>query len=123
MGCRILVVEDDRDLRRNMSILLKAEGYDVILAENGEIALHFLRSTDDLPALIILDLMMPIMDGFQFREEQQKDAHLSHIPVIIMTADDHIDQKKTQTKAIFALKKPADINDILNAIEKYASFL
>lgn len=117
MGARILVIEDDRDIRRNMGLLLETEGYSVDLAENGQVALQFLNSVGDLPELIILDLMMPVMDGFQFREEQEKSARISNIPVIIMTADGHVEEKKIRTNATATLKKPADINAILNTIE------
>lgn len=114
----ILLVEDDEDIRRNMKSLLEDEGYRVELAENGQLALDYLNSSPKLPAMIILDLMMPVMDGFQFRQIQQGDARLGHIPVAIMTADGHIDEKRLRTRANAALRKPADIEDILDVVSR-----
>lgn len=116
---KILVVEDDRDIRKNLTKLLESEGYSVDVAENGRIALDQLHQSADLPALIILDLMMPIMDGFQFRDEQRKFARLSSIPVAIMTADGHIEEKKIRANANAALRKPADIDAILKMVKHY----
>lgn len=118
MSAKLLVVEDDADIRRNLKRLFESEGYSVEIAENGKIALEALMNSADLPSVIILDLMMPIMDGFEFREEQEKIARISSIPVVIMTADGHIDEKKMRTKASAALKKPADAVIILDTVAK-----
>lgn len=119
MGRKIMIVEDDRDIRRNVSRLLSSEGYAVEVAGDGQEALTLLQSTSEMPCVIILDLMMPIMDGFQFREQQAKLPSISQIPVIIMTADGHIDEKKIRTGANLALKKPTDIDTILNAVHQF----
>lgn len=118
MTKKILVVEDDRDIRRNMQWLLESEGYFVELAENGQVALDKLQTANDLPGLIILDLMMPVMDGFQFREAQESDSRLAPIPVAIMTADGHVEEKKTRVGARAALRKPPDIDAILKIVEE-----
>ncbi len=115
---RILIVEDDRDIRRNLKDLLEFEGYLVDLAENGQVALDFLNAATDLPTAIILDLMMPVMDGFQFREHQENIPRIADIPVAIMTADGHIDEKKLRTGALAALRKPADADAILSVLEQ-----
>lgn len=81
----ILVVEDDKDLRETLSEALELEGYVAVCAENGEAALRYLRS-GARPCLILLDLMMPVMDGWTFRQELLKDEALASIPVIVMTA-------------------------------------
>jgi CheY-like chemotaxis protein len=117
VSAQILVVEDDKDICRNLKKLLESEGYTVSCAGNGQEALDFLHGADRLPRLIILDLMMPIMDGFQFRDAQDKVARLASIPVIIMTADGHVDEKKMRTRATAALRKPADVDTILNTIK------
>jgi CheY-like chemotaxis protein len=119
MASKVLVVEDDRDIRRNLKRLLELEGYVVEVAENGKVALDSLNTAAVLPSVIILDLMMPVMDGFAFREEQRKVDRLAHIPVAIMTADGRIDEKKRLTKANAALKKPADVADILMVMEQF----
>jgi CheY-like chemotaxis protein len=119
MKCKIMVVEDDPDIARNIKALLEMEGYEVISAADGQLALEGLAQTNQLPRLIILDLMMPVMDGFQFREAQLRDSRIANIPVAIMTADGHVDQKKMRTAANAALKKPAGIDDILRIVQAY----
>ena len=116
MAVKVLVVEDDKDIRRNMQRLLESEGYAVEVAANGRIALDALAAMPALPALIILDLMMPVMDGFQFREAEAKSDRIAQIPVVIMTADGHIDEKRAQTGAHASLRKPADVDAILQVV-------
>jgi len=82
----LLVVEDDDDLRGMLSILLKGEGYGVIEAVHGQDALDKLRQSDR-PCLILLDLFMPTMNGWAFREAQMKDAAIADIPVVVVSAD------------------------------------
>jgi CheY-like chemotaxis protein len=81
----ILIVEDDKDLRDSLSDALRLEGYTVVCAENGEAALNHL-STGARPCIILLDLMMPVMDGWTFHRELKKDQALAGIPIIVMTA-------------------------------------
>jgi len=81
----ILVVEDDRDLRDSLCEALRLEGYSAICAENGQVALRHL-ATGAKPCVILLDLMMPVMDGWTFRAEMLKDPALADIPVVVMTA-------------------------------------
>ena len=78
---RILIVEDDRAIREPLSVLLRGEGYRVSLAENGQEALRKLR-TEPSPDIIVLDLRMPVMDGWEFRAIQQQDPLLGLIPVV-----------------------------------------
>src|ERR671922_368969 len=80
---RILVVDDDRDLRELLGAVLTAAGYDVLMAENGAAALSVLRTV--LPDLIILDLMMPVMNGWQFREAQNALPDYARIPVVCLS--------------------------------------
>src|SRR5262245_45714290 len=81
----ILVVEDDTDLRDTLSDALRMEGYDVVAVEHGEAALRHLQRGLK-PCMILLDLMMPVMDGWTFRREMLKDDDLAAIPVVVMTA-------------------------------------
>ncbi len=121
MSARVLVVEDDKDIRRNVVQLLELEGYAVEAAGNGLEALTALQGAQVLPSVIILDLMMPVMDGFQFREEQNKQPQLAKIPVIIMTADGRTDEKRMRAGAVAALRKPADVDAILNLVSKFCA--
>jgi|GEM_PF-1702572 len=82
----ILVVDDDDSLRESVCELLEEEGFTTSNADSGESALQRLRSGLELPDLVILDLMMPLMNGWQFRDEQVRDPLLASIPVIAMTA-------------------------------------
>lgn len=121
MSARVLVVEDDKDIRRNVVQLLELEGYAVEAAGNGLEALTALQGAQVLPSVIILDLMMPVMDGFQFREEKNKQPQLAKIPVIIMTADGRTDEKRMRAGAVAALRKPADVDAILNLVSKFCA--
>lgn len=107
---RILVVEDEELVRDAMGPLLEEAGYEVSFAENGKDALRRLY-TEALPALIVLDLRMPVMDGWEFRTIQRDDPKLGLIPVVAISADG-----TSQAAAISAdayLRKPVDANDLL----------
>jgi CheY-like chemotaxis protein len=82
----IFIVDDDNDTRNALSELLEAEGFSVDGAPNGREALARLRSGRVHPAAILLDLMMPGMDGWDFRSEQMRDPELARVPVVIVSA-------------------------------------
>ncbi len=111
----IFVVDDDPDLREVLGDLLQDEGYETQLFANGQSALDLLRE-GARPQLILLDLMMPGMNGWQFREEQLRDASLRDIPVVVMTASTGFDASPLQASEI--LKKPVGIEEILEAVER-----
>lgn len=115
---KILIVEDDKDIRINLQILLESEGYEVETAENGRTALDYLASSPK-PSLILLDLMMPIMDGFEFRKIQEADSKIGDIPVLIMTAGGQLEEKCRATHAKAGIKKPIDIDELLEKISQY----
>src|SRR5687768_13513003 len=83
----ILIVDDNRDLRETLAELLADEGYEAPCCEDGTAALAYLRSAKQPPVLIVLDLMMPVMSGWDFRDQQLADASLRSIPVVGMTAN------------------------------------
>lgn len=116
---KILVVEDDESIRQSLEELLQLEGYAVASADNGETALRSLAADSTIPDVILLDLMMPVKDGFQFIEEKNHDPRIKHIPVIIMSADGHILEKKERAGAAEYLRKPVDIEQVLSAIAKH----
>ena len=107
----ILLVEDDSDLREATAGALEDSGYRVATAVNGLEGLEWLREAEHPPSLILLDLMMPIMDGWQFRIEQRKDPALATIPVVILSAmvnastldGDEAMQKPVKLKSLLAL--------------------
>src|SRR5215831_14973272 len=82
----ILIVEDDNDVRSALSELLEEEGFSVEGAHNGREALARLRGGTVHPAVILLDLMMPGMDGWDFRSEQMRDPELAAVPVVVVSA-------------------------------------
>lgn len=112
MTKRVLLVEDDRDIRENLALFIELEGYDVDAAANGEQALELLRDGRELPSVILLDLMMPILDGFGFREQQLKDPKLAALPVILMTAHGKAQAHVEKIGAIALLRKPLDIEEL-----------
>lgn len=116
MAKRILIVEDDIFIRDSLADLLQDEGFTVTTVENGALALESLSNLP-LPDLIFLDLMMPIMDGFQFRDEMLKKQNFKDVKVVVMSADGNINEKKTRTMANAYLKKPLDIDILLETVE------
>jgi signal transduction histidine kinase len=112
-GTRLLLVEDDDSIRNTLSDLLTEEGLQVSTASNGRDAMRALRAAAP-PDVIILDLMMPVMDGWEFRVEQKGDALLAGIPLIAMSAD--ISAKARAIAANVYLRKPIDFLELLNVI-------
>ena len=114
----ILIVEDDRAIRTTFQKLLEMHGYQVETATNGQEGIDFLKLKSSEINLILLDLMMPVKDGFKFREEQLQDSNLAAIPVIIMSADGRAEEKQRMTQSAGYLKKPIDIDKVFDLIEK-----
>jgi len=112
----ILVVEDDRDLREILCDALRLEGYDVVCAEHGEAALRHL-GTGARPCVILLDLMMPVMDGWTFRQEILKDHSWAEIPVVVMTAVGASRAKAVHSDAI--LYKPLQMDSVVDVVQEY----
>lgn len=117
---RVMIIEDDNDIRGSIAELLTDAGIPTIQAENGLQALNLLAQ-GEMPALILLDLMMPVMDGFKFREQQLIDPKVSGIPVIVMSADGNVADKQARTAALAYLRKPIDIQDLLEVVKKQLS--
>jgi CheY-like chemotaxis protein len=115
---RILLVEDDRDIRESLIDALEDSGYEVIPALDGLDALDRLRSGDALPGLILLDLMMPRMNGGELREEMEKDPRLSAIPVVVVTADPQARAKSEALHATGYLKKPVKFADLFSMLTR-----
>jgi CheY-like chemotaxis protein len=114
-----MVVEDSEDIRELLGVLYQSQGYEVLLASDGRDALTQLKNQADLPALILLDLMMPGMDGFEFKVEQDKDQRLAPIPVVIMTADANAKEKSQKIGARGYVRKPVELDTLLAVALKY----
>ncbi len=115
----VLVVDDNLELREVLESILQANSYQAMLATNGVEALALLRGAQKLPCVILLDLMMPVMDGRQFCVEQQRDPRLSAIPVVILTADGHADDKAATLGVAGYLAKPVDMDALLSTVGAY----
>jgi CheY-like chemotaxis protein len=98
----ILLVDDDDELRRAMIDLLSSDDHSAVGVSNGVEALAWLRSAERAPRLILLDLMMPVMDGWQFRKEQLADPLLASIPVAVLSSRGN----EPLDDAVEVLKKP-----------------
>jgi len=109
---RILVVEDNRELRELVVELLEGAGYQVSSAENGAQALTEAKARH--PHLILLDLMMPVMNGYQFREKQLAEPDIREIPVVVLSAHEN------NLEVAEYLPKPFQVQEVLDAVHRHA---
>jgi CheY-like chemotaxis protein len=112
----VFIVEDDVDTREMLGRFLELEGFNVETAANGRQALDRLEA-GAAPSVIVLDLMMPVMDGWQFRREQIRRASLAKIPVIVVSAAGR--DRLGQIDANAFLSKPVDLEELLARIDEY----
>jgi CheY-like chemotaxis protein len=111
----VLVVDDDRGVRELLTRSLSFEGFDVMEAANGQDALTQLR-TGRRPGVIVLDLRMPVMDGWAFRVAQRADPRIARIPVVILSgADAHRFQ---EIEAVAALEKPVSLSQLADCLHR-----
>jgi CheY-like chemotaxis protein len=115
MAGTVMVVEDDVCVRELVMEILGAGGFTAVGARNGQEALQHLREGLIQPALILLDLMMPVMDGRQFRAEQLNDPLLARIPVVVMSASDD-----GEVRAEGRVGKPFEIQALLDVVSRIA---
>ena len=114
----VLVVDDDSAVRTALKELFETEGYDVAVAANGRAALNHLR-VGVRPCVVLLDLMMPVMDGWDFRTEQLKDPALKDIPVFILTAAGFSDVTiRAQFGSIPFVPKPPPHEELLALVRR-----
>jgi CheY-like chemotaxis protein len=115
----VFVIEDDPDIRDMITQILELEGYAVRSATDGSDALMQIRQGDGYPALILLDLMMPVMNGWEFRNAQLQDPGLAEIPVVVLSGDGTVAAKAGTMHANGFLKKPVDLNALLQTVERF----
>ncbi len=109
---RILLADDDEDIRSTVAAVLASEGHVVVEARNGMHAMQLLVR-DPLPDVIILDIMMPVMNGFEFLERMQHDPRIARIPVLAVTAHAKVGEIHGVVRVI---RKPFDLERLLAAI-------
>jgi CheY-like chemotaxis protein len=112
----VLIVEDDADLREMMAQLLSLEGYRTQTVANGVEALDVLQR-GDRPDLILLDLMMPVMDGWEFRRRQIQDPRIADVPVVVLSALDP--SRAVDLAGAAFLKKPLDFDRLLDLVRRF----
>ena len=115
-GPTVFIIEDDTDTRDMLGKFLELEGYRVETAVNGQQALDRLHEGVD-PSVILLDLMMPVMDGWQFRRHQAADERLSKIPTIVVSAAGR--DRMAQVTADAYLAKPIDMDELLTRVSEF----
>jgi CheY-like chemotaxis protein len=114
----VLVVDDDPDVLEAIEIALVDEGYQIATARNGAEALDHLRR-EPAPRVILLDLMMPVMNGWQFRAAQVGDERLSSIPVIVLSGAGQETKRAPLPGVVAFLKKPVDLELLLSHLQRY----
>jgi CheY-like chemotaxis protein len=115
----ILIVDDDASIRESLADVLGDEGYRVQTATNGAEALNLLRAAaEHRPCVILLDLMMPVMNGQEFYAEQQRDPALCSIPVVVISADRDLALKVSGIHGEF-LPKPVRLDTVLDVLGRH----
>ena len=118
-GRPILVIEDHEDTRHMVEQYLTFEGISVVGAENGMVGLEALQ--EHRPSLILLDLTMPVMDGWRFRAEQQRlsDGQLAEVPVVVLSALPEAESHAAKLRAVDTIPKPIDFDRMLAIVRRY----
>ena len=112
----VLIVEDDVDVREVYREVLEDAGYDAVAAPNGKAALDWLRAAPALPSVIVLDVMMPVMNGHEFRAEISRDEAMRDVPVIVVTAH----REEHAIDCVARLHKPVSLDDLLSTVASAA---
>jgi CheY-like chemotaxis protein len=111
---RVLVVDDEADIRATVSAMLEIEGYDVDEAANGADALHAIEARP--PDLILLDMRMPVLDGWAFASELRRRGHRT--PIVVMTAARDAARWASEIAATAFVAKPFGLDDLITAVER-----
>jgi DNA-binding response OmpR family regulator len=115
----VLIVEDDEDIRADLAAILRIKGFHVNGAANGREALDFLLTKPTPPCVIVLDLMMPVMNGWELRAALKADARLAPVPVIIMSGAGRIEDSVPALEPAAVLVKPFELQRLLELVGRY----
>jgi two-component system chemotaxis response regulator CheY len=116
----VCVVDDDADMREALRLVLELRGYSVEEATDGQRALELLRENPGC-CLILLDLMMPGMNGWQFRKAQQETPELAAIPVAVLSAMRDVCKHAAEVGAVACLSKPLDMNQLMTEVSRHCA--
>lgn len=114
----VLLVEDNEDVRAAIAMLLRVEGTGVVEASDGSEALDQLHKGPP-PCVILLDLMMPKTDGWQFRKAQIHDPAIANIPVVLLSGAGNLSRAADELGARAYLKKPVDVGELVHTVWRY----
>src|SRR5204862_1850066 len=117
----VLIVADDPDMRESMESVLSYAGHAITAVADGLEALTVLAGDRPHPCVIVLDLMMPGMNGFELRSRLRADPVLSAIPVLVLTGAGNLADRKGAELAAEILRKPIDLKDLLDAIHRHCA--
>ena len=118
---RVLVVDDDPDIRETMIEVLEEAGYEAVGAADGFEALAQLRDPEDRWCVVLLDLMMPNMDGRTFRSEQLQDPGIAPIPVVIVSAMSDVDEAAEELKVSAHVNKPVRLAELVSIVNRFCN--
>jgi CheY-like chemotaxis protein len=111
----VLVVDDDSDIREVIAMALELHGFRVVTASDGVECMKHLREEEE-PLLVLLDLMMPRMNGWEVCEEMAADPALRHLPIIVLTGNSRVSAEELQAAAF--LRKPIDLHTLVEVVER-----
>ena len=118
---RIFLVDDDPDVRNALALVLRTAGYEILTAGDGQEALDALQGMAPPPCLILLDLMVPVMDGFELRVRQIEHRDLADIPVIVFSGGGDVERKARTLGVAAVLTKPVDTEALLEQVAHYCA--
>lgn len=116
----VLVVDDDPDIRDTIEVALSLDGWEAVSVAGGAEALAWLHGDHEPPFLILLDVMMPHMNGFQFRAEQRRDPVLAAIPTVVLTGAGALPEAKADVLETEVLAKPISLDALLSTVRRYS---
>ena len=120
MSASVLIVEDHSSIREPLAALLRLKGHVVLEAEDGKDALAQLKMFPN-PGLILLDLMMPVMDGWTFLDRKSRDPAIARIPVVILSAVSNLHPPRQTPDIVATVEKPIDMVALLANVDKYCN--